>query len=364
LLLNTKHNAWLFPAAVLLHFVVVRGAGFLAELRKGRLALPSVWLFMAVVGPLVFVCGWPWLWTDTFQRFTEYVQFHTGHDYYNMEFLGTTYYAPPMPRLYAWVMTLGTVPFITLLLFSIGVVTSLRDRKKLAAPISSPNELGGTWSLRFFWIACLLVAYAPWWSEKTPIFGGTKHWIVAYPFLCLLAGVGFQLVWRGIMPLFSRRYRWLGHALSASMIAGPTWMTLHAHPYALSAYTPLVGGASGAATLGLNRTFWGYTTLSVADYVNRTVPPGGAVYVHDTALQSFRMLTKEGRLRRDLRGTLGIVDSSVALYHHEPHMQRVEQQIWVDYGTTRPAAMGVFDGVPVVWTYGRPGLASNQRASP
>ena len=43
-----------------------------------------------------------------------------------MEFLGETYWKPPMPRLYAWVMTVATVPAITLVLFGIGCFDSVR----------------------------------------------------------------------------------------------------------------------------------------------------------------------------------------------------------------------------------------------
>jgi hypothetical protein len=46
--------------------------------------------------------------------------------------------------------------------------------------------------------------------------------------------------------------------------------------------------------------------------------------------------------------------SSVALYHHEPHMGRVEGQIWIAYGTTTPVAITTHDGVPVAWLYRRP----------
>jgi hypothetical protein len=35
-------------------------------------------------------------------------------------------------------------------------------------------------------------------------------------------------------------------------------------------------------------------------------------------------------------------------------MARVEQQIWIDYGTVAPSALGVYDGVPIVWVYLRP----------
>jgi len=58
-------------------------------------------------------------------------------------------------------------------------------------------------------------------------------------------------------------------------------------------------------------------------------------------------------LRADLHGTLDIAGSEVALYHHEPHMRRVEHQIWVTYGTVAPAVVGAYQGVPVVWLYTR-----------
>jgi hypothetical protein len=65
------------------------------------------------------------------------------------------------------------------------------------------------------------------------------------------------------------------------------------------------------------------------------------------------MFQEDGRLRRDLRGTLGIASSDLALYHHEPHMARVEHQIWVTYGKFAPDAVVTFDGVPIAWAYRR-----------
>jgi hypothetical protein len=170
--------------------------------------------------------------------------------------------------------------------------------------------------------------------------------------LCLFAGLGFQAVSRALREALPRP---VPVALSAGcVLAGPVIMTLHAHPFGLSAYTPLVGGAPGAATLGLNRTFWGYTTQSLAPFVNQQAPRAGRVYVHDTALASFAMFQEDSRLRRDLRPTLDLAVSDVALYHHEQHMSRVEHQIWIDYGTVSPAAIATFDGVPITWSYVRP----------
>jgi 4-amino-4-deoxy-L-arabinose transferase-like glycosyltransferase len=372
LLLDTKHNAWLLPFALLLHLALARGGAVTRGVRIGRVLVPYALLSMATLGPLVFFAGWPWIWHDTVPRLIEYAEFHLGHEYYNMEFLGRTYWKPPMPRLYAWVMTLATVPAVTLSLFGIGALMSLRRvvmpmwqrRVRAKAPPAEKLERSDAArsSIDALWAVCLLVSYAPWLSSDTPIFGGTKHWLTAYPFLCLFAGRGFAVVSEHLSAVLGARTS-LGrfaspHAFTALLafacLAGPLSMTAHSHPYGLSFYTPAVGGAPGAASLGLNRTFWGYTTGSLTVALNDRAQGGGSVYVHDTALQSFELLVRDGRVDRALRGTLAIPASRLALYHHEPHMSRVEYQIWVDYGTLAPAAVADYDGVPVAWLYERP----------
>jgi len=364
LLLDTKHNAWLLPGAFVLHFLLTRGPHAFRELCAGRVAIPTSLFTIPLISPLVFYAGWPWIWHDTARRLADYVAFHLGHEYYNMEFLGQTYWKPPMPRLYAWVMTLATVPGITLVLFALGLVASVLAivpawRKREAGPTSIESAPRGALtsavSTPLLWLLCLLMCYAPWWSDHTPIFGGTKHWITAYPFLCLFAGRGFVFAAERVRELVPRPAlaQFAPELLAACVLIGPLSMTLHSAPWGLSFYTPLVGGAPGAASLGLNRTFWGYTTGAMQGFINARAPAHASVFVADTALQSWEMMRADGRIREDLRGTLAIAGSSIALYHHEPHMHRVEYQVWVDYGHDAPAAVGTFDGVPVIWVYER-----------
>ncbi|MFZ5895303.1 MAG: ArnT family glycosyltransferase [Myxococcota bacterium] len=410
LLLDTKHNAWLFPAIPVAHQLLMRLGDHIADRKRGRPYVPKVFFTTALLAPVLFYALWPWLWYDPWHKLLEYVRFHTQHEYYNMEFLGQTYWKPPMPAGYAWLMTLATVPTTTLLLALLGVgawffartpgapapaapspappepvvparralTTSsvrtgrapLAPRSPLPAPARSPVPAAPPpkpsasealpaailASPELFWILAVLVSYAPWWSQSTPIFGGTKHWLTAYPFLALLAGRGFQLLAEHLAE-FAREKKFTKFSLpllgAACVSAVSVVMALRVHPFGLSAYTPLVGGAPGAATLGLNRTFWGYTTASLADFINERAAQDASVYVHDTALPSWEMLRADGRLREDLRASLSITGSSLALYHHEPHMGRVEYQIWVDYGTSVPAAMLTHDGVPVTWIYDR-----------
>jgi 4-amino-4-deoxy-L-arabinose transferase-like glycosyltransferase len=359
LLLETKHNAWILPGVIGLHLLVVYGSELLAHQKLPRPLVPRPIWAMAILGPLVFLALWPWMWFEPWQRFPEYVRFHTQHEYYNMEFLGQTYWKPPMPEGYAWLMTLGTVPLVTLLMSVIGgfaVLTTLRAEPEAGAATPHGPLLPSRGSVQFFWLIALLVSYAPWWSSKTPIFGGTKHWMTAYPFLCLLAARGFSILCARLGAWAAERKlpeRAVAPLVGASLSVAPLVMTIRSHPFALSFYTPVVGGAAGAATLGLNRTFWGYTTGSLAGFLNERAAPGASIFVHDTALQSWDMLREDGRIREDLRGTLAIHQSQLALYHHEQHMSAVEYQIWVDYDTVVPARIETYDGVPVVWVYER-----------
>jgi Dolichyl-phosphate-mannose-protein mannosyltransferase len=379
LLLNTKHNSWLLPFALVAHLLLTQFRFIVSGLARFRLRVPVVLYSMALIGPAVFFLTWPWIWFDTVNRFREYVVFHTAHVYYNIEFLGKTYFRPPFPRLYPWVMTGATVPGITLLLASLGIGAFLRARllqgvlptlralreRGLKAVLRTSSDERPAFDLastQVLWLLCIVTSYAPWFSNKAPIFGGTKHWMTAYPFLALFAGMMLLYVsneltrlvgsWK---PQFARFLTPVVEVtLVLSALAAPFAITRHSHPWGLSSYTPVVGSAPGAASLGLNRSFWGYTTGSVQDYLNATAPKGARVFVHDTALQSWQMMEADGRLRKDLKPQLDVSGSQFAIYHHEQHMARVEQQIWVEYGTTQPTFIGAFDGVPVVWVYRRP----------
>ncbi|HMA93152.1 MAG TPA: hypothetical protein VKP30_10730, partial [Polyangiaceae bacterium] len=62
----------------------------------------------------------------------------------------------------------------------------------------------------------------------------------------------------------------------------------------------------------------------------------------------------DGTIAANLVPTLNLAQSKLGLYHHEPHMKRVEYQLWEAYGTTVPVAVATFGGVPIVWLYERP----------
>jgi hypothetical protein len=369
LALDTKHNSWFLPILCVAHAIMVQLRGVLAgrpalSRTEGRRALAAM-AAMATVGPLVFYALWPWIWRDTIGRLTAYASFHLGHEYYNMEFFGVNYWEAPMPRTYAPVMTAATVPTITLVLFAAGLVLAvMAARAAIKRPAADPA------STDLLWLLAIGACYGAWLSPTTPIFGGTKHWMTAYPFLCLFAGAAFSACVRAARRewaiFFRRRGQrgWLARAgrgpapaiaIGLAVAIAPVVETARSHPFGLSSYTPLVGGAAGGATLGLNRGFWGYTTGAVAPHLNGA-PRGATIYVHDTAGPAWEMLIKDKRLRRDLHGVGNIAGADYGLYHHELHMLGQEYQNWIAFDTVRPDHVAGLDGVPVIWVYRRPGL--------
>ena len=372
LTLETKHNAWMLPAVFLPHAFIAHGQVMSRHAaRTSRTPIPTSLVAMATVGPAVFVLLWPWLWNDTLPRMQEYVNFHVHHDYYNIEFLGQTYFGPPSPRSYMPVMIAATVPTITLLLFLVGAVD--RGRVVLARAVASAGDLVGkklpwpevapardrlhTDLLIFLSIG---VALGPFILPRTPIFGGTKHWITAYPFLAILAGRGFDLVWTRIEQLLTARTtldatkRFMAEALVVTCsFGGALATTVHSHPFGLSTYVPFAGGTAGGADLGLNRQFWGFTTQSLAPWLAENSKPGETLYFMDTAWASWVRMIEEKRLPPTLRGVGSPADAELSIVHHEQHMNEVDYNIWTEYRSSTPAYVLTHDGVPIITVYRR-----------
>jgi hypothetical protein len=357
LALETKHNAWMLPAVLVPHAMFVHGHASLRELAAGRMSLPASIASMAIIGPLVFYALWPYVWHDTFARVEWYVDFHLNHEYYNIEYLGKNYFGPPSPKSYLPVMVAATVPTVTLLLFGIGCGDrAVAGARRLVAGQAGPRRDDG--EIDMLLALSLLVCVGPFFLPATPIFGGTKHWLPAYPVMALFAGRGFDAVvsaMRKALPdLVGPRWILAQLGLGASVCAAPFMVTVHSFPFGLSAYVPLVGGTAGGADLGLNRQFWGFTSQNAAaEYLNAKAPGNASVFIHDTTWDAWTRMQEEGRVRRDLRATGSPGDATIALVEHELHMNEVDYSIWVAYQETSPAYVVQHDGVPIVSIYRR-----------
>lgn len=339
-----------------------------AEIERWRRYVPVAWIAMVLIGPLIFVALWPWMWFDTAARFREYAAFHLNHAHYNMAYFGVNYFQPPLPMSYPWVMTLFTVPLVTIALAIGGLGTRLRALlppqwlERLWPRGDAEGDVARTDVLFVgLLLAPLVVISMPW----TPIFGGTKHWFSAYPFLAIFAGVGFAYVLRAVRrqipePSRARLRRALPALVGALLLAAPCVETMHAHMFGLSHYTFLAGGVPGAADYGMNRQFWGFTTGSLAGWFNEQMPDGGTVYPCDTTWTAWRMLQEDGLLAENIRPHADLPSADYAIVHHEHHFVEVDYQIWAAWGSVQPVHVLTYDGVPIVSVYENPRHAARR----
>lgn len=369
LALATKHNSWFLPVIFGIHFAFVVAMERRARARGAtpRLACTPWWLAaMLVIGPVILLGLWPWLWHDTLARLNGYASFHLRHAYYNMAYFGVNYFWPPFPRSYAWVMTLYTVPVTTLLLAIAGVAGEVRvlwQRARAALAMHGPADPppgtpGDPTHANVLFLGSLFAPLVVLSFPSTPIFGGTKHWFSAYPFLAIFAGAAFARASEAFGASFARHRprlaAWLTPAGGAILLSPALVETAHSHPFGLSHYGFAAGFVPGSADRGMNRQFWGFTTGSLAGFLTRALPEGGRVYVCDTTPGAFRMLARDGLLPDDIVPTGDIATADLALVHHEHHFAEVDHQIWSVWGTTRPVRVLTYDGVPIISVYENP----------
>jgi hypothetical protein len=415
LALATKHNAVMLPAVMLAHYVCVslwaqrealRRPGVKAKMLAAARGLWSTqpWIApaLAVLGPLVLIAVWPWLWFDTLDHMREWMRFHLTHVHYNYEYLGENWNAAPYPWHVPIVTTLLTAPVVTLLAAAFGAGALARrllrgalDQRLLRGALER-RGLRGALERRLLRDArdqqdtghhdrhapgLLLVlsagvAMGPFLLGKVPIFGAEKHWAPAMPAICMLAGIGvvaavelaaLRLLGPGtrLEALAQGRTKSIMAAavvvIGTLVIAAAAVETAAAHPYALSHYNTLAGGAPGGADLGMNRQFWGYAARGVLPYLNDQAStadqPTTPVYTHDAA-PAWGAYRNAGlvstRLHDAGHETAGISRSKLAIVIHERHFNRHDYLIWEAYETVQPVYVLTFQGVPIVSVYARP----------
>jgi 4-amino-4-deoxy-L-arabinose transferase-like glycosyltransferase len=347
--LATKHNSWMMPGIFIIHFAFLRADQVRALVERRT---PLTWLAsMLIIGPLVFIATWPWLWHDTWNRIGAYVTFHLKHVHYTYQFLGVSYFEPPLPFSVPFVMTLFTVSTVVLALALAGIFF---ERRELRLPWRVNPRDPTTRRTDLLWLGCLLAPLLAIALPSSPIFGGTKHWLGAYPFVALFAGRGLLAVTEraNLGPWLGRQ--WPSRAFAIFCLLPGAIQTAHSHPFGLSHYMPIAGGVPGAADLGMNRQFWGFTTGSLTEWLVEQLPDGGSVWLCDTTAGAWAMLQADGAVPRNIRAARSMGEADFALVHHEEHFAEVDYQAWVAYGTSRPVHVLSYDGVPIISVYENP----------
>lgn len=348
-----KHNALFLGPLLFAHYLFCLAWARWREKRRVRWAqlLPLPVLSMLLLAPLTAFLLWPWLWSHPIDRISEYFAFHMGHSYYNMEFLGQNYHEPmAMPVSYPFVMLWATVPTVLIGLAAVGLGLSLfRDwttREDAETPARWTIPLPDGWARHDGVLLTLLAAFPivlislP----TTPIFGGTKHFLTAYPFLSLGAALAWATLWRSA----GVERGWLQPAALVLCIGPGAISTASGHPYNLSQYAPLIGGARGAADLGLNRGFWGHAVLPLLPALGEHGT--GPAYIHDIHPLVQEQYEREGRWPAGIKAST-IAKARAGLLFHERHMTTYELSLWNRLRTTRPSQVITLHDVPLTTLY-------------
>lgn len=342
LALAIKHNAWILPGVLALHWALSTAW---REQGLRRSLMPFVW--MALLGPALFFLHWPWLWHHPIDRIGFYVAFHTEHINYPWEYFGRLLVEAPFPAFYAFGLTAVTFPLATLALATTGSLAeigrfaawAIRPLRRWVSPIDSDSllVLGNAF-------ASLAVFSLP----STPIFGGMKHWLPSMIFLCVLAARALQRI---VQPL---RRAWAMPAAAALVLLPSAWGLARNHPYGTSDYNELAGGTPGAATLGMHRQYWSQNVTGVLPWLNAHAPRNARVYFHEVTWDAIAAYKKNGMLRKDLRIAGDIEGSDLAVYQYMPEFRDIEFEIWNRYGTRKPVHGLYLDETPQIVVYARP----------
>lgn len=356
--LLTKNNSFFVPVCLGLWFLV---ASIPAIRRKqANLVLPRfplAFVLMPLIGlPMLFMF-WPWLWYDSMSAFGKYLGFHLHHEHYFQYYFGRAYQSPPFPVDFPFVMTLITVPVLTLVAFFIGfgamfmepLVRWLRARAR-----PGKQWLSGTFILTNLAFPTVLIAL-----PSTPIFGGVKHWFLSMPYLCLIAGFGLvqvmRLAWAGLCRLGvpdKRLVQGVLAVLFTGLLLGPGARdTLRYVNNGTAYYNELIGGVRGAADRQMQRQFWSYANRGALAWVNENARYGAVVDFQDALPGACDMYRLEGWLRHDLRCTVRSASPDVLLFDVEERFSEEEQRYWKKLRTAGPVHEVTVDGVPVLRVY-------------
>ncbi len=360
--------ALLLVGGALIHPLLGLGLAALAlASRKNTLhlpPLPAAWFAMLPIGLVVLVLGWPLLWYDTFEHFLRWLEFHLSHEHYMQQYFGAILAYPPFPWGFPWMMTTLTWPVALLLACAVGTVVivggGLRFQWQRLRGTRDEQDEPGDAEWRGWWRLILLSSFWPSMlisMPSTPVFGGIKHWMPAYPFMLLLAAAGAHFVWRSLRDglLIPRPAAVVLAWVLALMIAAPAAQaTWEVHPHGTAYYNELIGGAPGAADAGMQRQFWGGATREGLAAVNLRAKRGARVWFHKCAWGAYMMYQREGWFRRDLGYGHAPAGTTHGFYHHQKDHDDYELEAMADYGVSAPVMRASLEGVPLLSVYERP----------
>ncbi|HSM92994.1 MAG TPA: hypothetical protein VLT47_08885 [Anaeromyxobacteraceae bacterium] len=354
----TRREAWILLPLLAFHYLAVRARGGIRALTAEEEAprhpagrspwrslvagLPSSLAAMLVLGPVVFVALTPWTWVDPLRRLAPAAWATLTAPAYASS--GGVAAAPPWhaPLLAALLLPPASLTFLYLAgLAHTGRRLVLGWRGEAAA--SFPEEL-----------LLLLGALAPLVLAPlgvTPAGAGVGPALPALAVLSVLGARALATAARAAWPSTAGK---LAVAVVLLSLYPPLRATLRTFPHGGAAWGEWVGGAPGAASLGLPRGQAGAGATLLRELSERAAP-GQRLWWPRLSPAALDALRRDGRIRADLRLAPSAAEADLALVEHDAARRDLEFQAWTAFETARPVAEAALDEVPLAAVYARPG---------
>ena len=292
---------------------------------------------MIAIGALVFVVTWPWLYLDLPGNLLKFVRYFTvSHSAILQYYLGQVY--SRVPWHYPFVLVAVTVPVTTLVMAIIGLVRVIAGGRRDSAG----------WLVVFnLAIPLLFFGFA-----ASQVYGGERLFLVVFPFLALLAGMGFHALWRIITAGGGRARRALATAVGVGLLVPGVIGIVAMHPYELSYYNELAGGLRGAAKLGMEPTYWTETYRATLDTLNGLPGESPVIWTEDEGvLYTYQKL---GLLRPDAQvggrvTQAGPLAAGYAIIQNRP--SGFTPEIGAILAERQPLFTVVKDGLPLAYVF-------------
>jgi 4-amino-4-deoxy-L-arabinose transferase-like glycosyltransferase len=276
-----------------------------------------VYLGSLPVALVVLIAGWPWIWKDPVSGLRNWVEFFRVHFGIPQWFAGRLYVNTPW--YLPFVIIAITVPVTLLLLAAIGVFgkpnwhgtrsgeqATTGDRRTASRILALP---GSDWTgLHLLGLLTILLYYA---LPFTSIHDQDRLLLPAFFHLAVLSGDGFAVVviWLTGMMVARRRTQETGISFFVSRIltiglallflAPGILGIIRWHPFELSYYNELVGGARGAQRRGMETAYFAGTYGHFLPELNR-LPAGSKVWVVPNSWDVLYYYQRTGLLRDDI----------------------------------------------------------------
>ena len=289
-----------------------------------------------VAVPALVALAWPWLAADPLHR--AWPALAAAHG------LGRPFPGggPDPVRLLALAL-----PAPLLLLLAAGVLHTLL---RLGAGVRQGD--GAAVRVEALLLLAALAPLALGAAGLAPRLEGLRPVLHALPILALLGARALVSLARTAWP---RRWK-LVLLVLAHVVLLPGFRTqVRAFPAGAAAWGEPVGGAPGAAALGLPRQEGGEGARGVLDALSRHAAPSARVLWLGVPPGAVARYRQAGLVRADLADAAGPADADLLVVARGAGSRDDEYQAWAALGTSRAVATAAFDEVPLAQVFARAG---------